>query len=328
MTTGGTMHYMTTAAEAAEQVELAIDSILMDDACQMRPSLDEGTVEKYRSLLQDDMALAPPRVLRDEDGSNWLYDGFHTIEAARRSGRTTITCLVDHGTRRDAILRATSANADHGLPRSPETIRRAIYTILDDPEWSAAFDSVRAIGRHVGVSHETARRWHAKYLDERGLTPKAKPKGNPPAKGPVAPGLTGRAGAEEPEAIDDPEQREDGWESLGEEETPEAKADREWAELLSRAAGVLGQLAPARAAALEEELAFQADIAGTVKLLRDQWRRWGGRKRSGPFSARVAWLAECPELSAALACLDCSGTGEAVGAACPACKGNGYHIRG
>jgi len=48
-----------------------------------------------------------------------------------------IACFVYQGTRREAVLYSVGANADHkpALPRSREDKRRAVMTLLQDPEW-------------------------------------------------------------------------------------------------------------------------------------------------------------------------------------------------
>jgi hypothetical protein len=43
---------------------------------------------------------------------------------------------VRKGTRRDAILYAVGANEGHGLRRTPADKRKAVLTLLEDPEWS------------------------------------------------------------------------------------------------------------------------------------------------------------------------------------------------
>lgn len=41
------------------------------------------------------------------------------------------------GTWRDTVLYSVGANASHGLPRTNKGKRRAVMTLLNDPEWAA-----------------------------------------------------------------------------------------------------------------------------------------------------------------------------------------------
>jgi hypothetical protein len=69
------------------------------------------------------------------DGAEyWLADGFHRVHAAQKLRRLTIAADVRQGTRRDAVLLSARANAEHGLRRTNEDKRRAVLTLLADPE--------------------------------------------------------------------------------------------------------------------------------------------------------------------------------------------------
>lgn len=307
------MHY----GPIAEAVEVGLDDITCDDACQQWPELDERVVQHYAELMAEGVRFPPVRAVQDDDGTLWLYDGFKRFEAARRSNHQVIEVEAEPGTRRDAILRSTAANADHGQPRSPDCVRRSLYTLWDDAEWSTM--SGREMARQVGVSHTTVQRWHQRYLQERGLVP------NPAEREPAPPRPKAPPASDEPppprEPRPEPEPDGDGWEEHGADETPAERAAREHAEALQRCAPVLGQLAPEGAELLKAELAFQEEIKHITKLLLDKYRQHGGRKRRGPFSARVRWLVECPGMEEALVCLDCGGSG------CPTCKGAGFMLR-
>jgi hypothetical protein len=58
---------------------------------------------------------------------------------------------VIDGSKRDAILCAVGANADHGQRRTNADKRRAVQTMLQDPEWSGWSD--RQIADQCAVSH-------------------------------------------------------------------------------------------------------------------------------------------------------------------------------
>src|SRR5262249_27157884 len=75
-------------------------------------------------------------------------DGFHRCAAAKDAGLSEIDAEVKEGTRRDAVLEATSANARHGVRRTNEDKRKAVLTLLTDKEWSKWSD------------HEIAKKTH------------------------------------------------------------------------------------------------------------------------------------------------------------------------
>jgi hypothetical protein len=68
-----------------------------------------------------------------------------------RCGRTAIAADVRKGSRRDAILYAVGANEGHGLRRTPADKRKAVLTLLEDPEWSKW--SSNAIAKACKVGH-------------------------------------------------------------------------------------------------------------------------------------------------------------------------------
>ena len=72
---------------------------------------------------------------------------------------------MQEGTRRDAILHASGANADHGLRRSNADKRKAVLTLLEDDEWSQWSD--REIAKRCGVSGGLASRTR-RSLSEHG----------------------------------------------------------------------------------------------------------------------------------------------------------------
>jgi hypothetical protein len=112
--------------------------------------------------------LPPPTVFFDgEDGEvYWLADGFHRVQAYMVLEHTEIVCDVRKGGKRDATLFSLGANATHGLRRTNEDKRRAVLTMLNDPEWRTWSDS--EIARHCNVSDKTvaARRPKPKHASE------------------------------------------------------------------------------------------------------------------------------------------------------------------
>ena len=116
----------------SESVNLA--DVRTDGGTQARAALCEETVAEYAAAVEANAKM--PRVVVFYDGSvYWLADGFHRVAARIRAGRLTVPAEVHQGTRRDAVLYACGANANHGLRRTNADKRRAVETLLRDEEW-------------------------------------------------------------------------------------------------------------------------------------------------------------------------------------------------
>lgn len=116
---------------------LQLHEIRRDGGTQPRAKIDLAHVKRLVEQIEDGHPLEP--LVCFYDGENyWLADGFHRFLAYREAGEEAIAAVVHQGTRRDAVLYAVGANADHkpALPRSREDKRRAVQTLLQDPEWS------------------------------------------------------------------------------------------------------------------------------------------------------------------------------------------------
>lgn len=119
-----------------EILNLPLEVITINGGTQSRVALNESTVAEYAEVIRLGGDLPPVVVF--EDGSDiWLADGFHRYHAHRAAGAMEIACDVRTGTKRDAILYSVGANAVHGLRRSDADKRRAVMTLLADPEWAA-----------------------------------------------------------------------------------------------------------------------------------------------------------------------------------------------
>jgi hypothetical protein len=131
-------------------VPLALDLIRSDGGTQARACLNDDVVAEY---AEADAAGAdfPPGAVFHDGTDFWLADGFHRKAARQRNRRKDMLVPVRPGTRRDAILHAAGANAQHGLRRSNDDKRIAVLRLLDDPEWSQWSD--REIARRCGVSN-------------------------------------------------------------------------------------------------------------------------------------------------------------------------------
>ena len=117
---------------------------------QARTSLNQEIVSEYADAYRSGASM-PPVIVFFDGSTYYLADGFHRYFAAKEAGVESIVEEVIPGTLRDAILYSLSANSKHGLRRSNEDKRKAVSTLLDDPEWSTWSD--RKIADACAVSH-------------------------------------------------------------------------------------------------------------------------------------------------------------------------------
>lgn len=132
---------------------LALDEIRRDGGTQPRAAIDLKHVLLLEEQMEDGRELEPVTVFYDGE-SYWLADGFHRFSAHYNRGEEALACVIHQGSRRDAVLYSVGANAEHkpALPRSREDKRRAVLTLLQDPEWREWTDSQIARQCHVNQS--------------------------------------------------------------------------------------------------------------------------------------------------------------------------------
>lgn len=129
-----------------------------DPRVQQRASLNQAVVELYQEAMQAGDKF--PAMLAFKDGADyWLVSGFHRAAAYQALGVDVVDVEIAPGTMRDAILHAVGDNAAHGLQRTVEDKRRAIDTLLNDPDWAKWNDS--EIARRCKVDRQTVTRRRA-----------------------------------------------------------------------------------------------------------------------------------------------------------------------
>jgi hypothetical protein len=141
-----------------EAAQVRVDQIQVDGGTQMRAGLDGDTVQEYAEKMENGWGDFPSVVLFYDGTDYWLADGFHRLAAYKSLaavGDTLIPADVRSGTRRDAILFAASANANHGLRRTKADKRRSVEVMLRDEEWQRW--SNREIARRCAVDEKTVR---------------------------------------------------------------------------------------------------------------------------------------------------------------------------
>jgi len=127
-----------------------LENVRINGGTQSRVELNQAVIAEYAETIRLGTDLPP--VVMFFDGANfWLADGFHRYHAHRQAGAMEIAAEIHTGTQRDAILFSVGANASHGLRRTNDDKRRAVMTLLNDPEWSNWTD--REIAKVCGVSH-------------------------------------------------------------------------------------------------------------------------------------------------------------------------------
>jgi ParB-like nuclease domain len=134
---------------------IMLDDIRRDGGTQPRVSIDWKHVKVLEEQMSSGEKLEPVILFQDSDGEYWLADGFHKWHAYRNLEEDSISCIVYQGSVRDAILYSVGANANNkpALPRGQKDKRKAIMTLLNDPEWSRWSD--REIARQCRVSDKT-----------------------------------------------------------------------------------------------------------------------------------------------------------------------------
>ena len=131
---------------------LSLDLIRRDGGTQPRDRISNDVAKAYAEAIAEGATFPP--ITAFYDGSEyWLADGFHRVVAHELLGLAEIDAEVRQGVRRDAILYSVGANAAHGYRRSNADKRRAVLTLLGDPEWAAWSD--REIARRCAVDHKT-----------------------------------------------------------------------------------------------------------------------------------------------------------------------------
>lgn len=114
---------------------LKIAQIRLDGGTQPRDAINLEAVAEYSDAMASGATFPPLTVFRD-GADLWLADGFHRWHALRKIGIEDAICDLRNGTQRDAVLHSLGANDSHGLRRSAADKRKAVTTMLSDPEWS------------------------------------------------------------------------------------------------------------------------------------------------------------------------------------------------
>lgn len=130
---------------------LALEKILLDRDIQVRVEMNNTVVDEYEEIIKGGTDFPPVDIFFDGK-KYWLADGFHRVEAYTRACQRSIPVAIHDGSKREAVLFALGANADHGLRRTSEDKREAVRKMLRDDEWSKWSD--REIARRCNVGNK------------------------------------------------------------------------------------------------------------------------------------------------------------------------------
>lgn len=104
---------------------VAPEALIDRPARAARATLRDDLVDEYAAALQDGAELPPPTAFTD-GAAYWLADGRHRVAAHQQAfPGEPMAVAVREGTELDALRVAMTANARHGLRRSPEDLRAA-----------------------------------------------------------------------------------------------------------------------------------------------------------------------------------------------------------
>ena len=127
----------------------------LDLSLQTRCGTDLETIQNYAEAMADGAQFPDVTVFTD-GAHNWLADGFHRVEAARRIGRTTIAADVRKGTEDDAVVFGGTANNKQGKRPTRADVQHFLTMVWERKE--AVFGGIPTGGNlaeKCGVSKRT-----------------------------------------------------------------------------------------------------------------------------------------------------------------------------
>jgi len=236
-----------------EKVDNVMFSNLIEhEDLQVRVELDEEVVADYAERMADGEKFPPVVVFRDvrmgtmKDGyqfkdldHNYLADGYHRVAAAKRNGKSSITCTYRDGTIEDAVWYAVGANKKTGLRMGKADVRRAVEV------GSHRFpDKTQAdLAKQVGCSQQYVSKVQQEMTDRGDLVLPdtrmgADGKARPTTYRKVEPEEAGEA-VEAPVQPVDPSQGEPSQDGAGKEETKPGAAKAQGMRIADKAVSLL-----------------------------------------------------------------------------------------
>lgn len=142
-------------------MNLKVAEIWAEPYTQPRVAMNWLLIDDYAEAMKAGATFPPVTVFYD-GAAYHLADGFHRLQATKRLGHETIAATVRFGSQREAVLYSVGANATHGLQRTVADKKRAVETLLADPEWREW--SSREIARRCQVSCDFVEKVKTAYL--------------------------------------------------------------------------------------------------------------------------------------------------------------------
>jgi hypothetical protein len=162
--------------------QVAIHDILRDDFLQVRARVEPKVVRQYAEAMKAG-AEFPPIILAHIDGSLYLVDGWHRLEAALVIGQDIVWADVCEMTFDEARWQAAKANTQHGLPLKTAEYREVFRAFIESGHHrpKQRLMPYREISRHIGKGFSTIRNWmqtdypelFAEYQDMANAAPDA-----------------------------------------------------------------------------------------------------------------------------------------------------------
>jgi ParB/RepB/Spo0J family partition protein len=113
---------------------LPIDQIKIPEL-RLSSSFSDEELDEFHASISVDGVKNPIRVIRDEEGNNWLADGRHRLEALKKMGHKVAPCIVVDGTYEDAVLESALLNIHRGKA-NPADLALYVKGLRDKFEWS------------------------------------------------------------------------------------------------------------------------------------------------------------------------------------------------
>jgi len=136
-------------------MKLKVSDITIDYDIQLKNrSVDNDTVASYVEGYSNGDNF-PPLIVYQENGYNWLADGFHRIRAAQFLGFSEIEVEIRPGTKDDALIYAAEANVINGRPMSQAEKKEAGLRLLEllKPK------NYSEVARRLRLQRSTVQKW-------------------------------------------------------------------------------------------------------------------------------------------------------------------------
>jgi len=141
------------------------DIIVSHDAFQIREAMSEDQIINYAEIIESGARMPPLDVVRFQDGTVRLADGFHRFIAYQRCGATTIPVMVREGDELTVLEIAIENNRNHGVTLTSQDRRKAAMMIMRLHRRRGLPIDQGEIAAKCGVHRTSVARWF-REMDE------------------------------------------------------------------------------------------------------------------------------------------------------------------